>query len=84
MKYNPKVAEQVAAMPGFARLHPAQPADQVQGMLELLWQLEQALAMLTGMARGDAAARRRRVRRADRPADHPGLARGQRRARASG
>ena len=50
MKYNPKVAEQVAAMPGFARLHPAQPADQVQGMLELLWQLEQGLALLTGMS----------------------------------
>ncbi|MGI8699476.1 MAG: hypothetical protein ACR2J0_10095, partial [Mycobacteriales bacterium] len=50
MKYNPKVAEMVAALPGFARLHPAQPAEQTQGMLELLWSLEQGLAALTGMA----------------------------------
>jgi glycine dehydrogenase subunit 2 len=50
MKYNPKVAEVVAALPGFARLHPAQPAEQTQGMLELLWSLEQGLAALTGMA----------------------------------
>ncbi|MCA1822673.1 MAG: aminomethyl-transferring glycine dehydrogenase subunit GcvPB [Frankia sp.] len=50
MKYNPKVAEVAAALPGFARLHPAQPVEQVQGALELLWSLEQALAALTGLA----------------------------------
>ncbi len=50
MKYNPKVAEVAAALPGFARLHPAQPASQTQGILELLWSLEQGLAALTGMA----------------------------------
>jgi glycine dehydrogenase subunit 2 len=50
MKYNPKIAETVAAMPGFARLHPAQPAEQVQGALEVLWRLEQALKELTGLA----------------------------------
>ena len=49
MKYNPKVAEVVAALPGFARVHPAQPVDQTQGILELLWSLEQGLATLTGM-----------------------------------
>jgi glycine dehydrogenase subunit 2 len=51
MKYNPKVAEQVAALPGFQRLHPHQPESTVQGALELLWRLEQALCAITGMAR---------------------------------
>jgi len=50
MKYNPKVAEVAAALPGFARLHPAQPPDQTQGALELLWRLERALTELTGLA----------------------------------
>jgi glycine dehydrogenase subunit 2 len=50
MKYNPKVAEAAAALPGFARLHPAQPAEQVQGALELLARLEDALCELTGLA----------------------------------
>jgi glycine dehydrogenase subunit 2 len=50
MKYNPKIAETVAALPGFARLHPAQPAEQVQGALEVLWRLEHALKELTGLA----------------------------------
>jgi glycine dehydrogenase subunit 2 len=50
MKYNPKVAESAAALPGFARLHPAQPAEQVQGALELLGRLEHALCELTGLA----------------------------------
>jgi glycine dehydrogenase subunit 2 len=51
MKYNPKVAEDAAAMPGFARLHPFAPDEYVQGALELLGRLEQALCAATGMAR---------------------------------
>jgi len=51
MKYNPKIAETVAALPGFQRLHPLQPARTVQGALELLWGLERALCEITGMAR---------------------------------
>jgi len=51
MKYNPKVAETVAALPGFQRLHPHQPDDTVQGALELLWRLERGLCEITGMAR---------------------------------
>src|SRR6266571_3481400 len=51
MKHNPKVAEAVAALPGFQRLHPHQPEDTVQGALELLWRLERALSEITGMAR---------------------------------
>jgi glycine dehydrogenase subunit 2 len=51
MKYNPKVAEVAAALPGFQRLHPLQPDATVQGALELLWRLERALCEVTGMAR---------------------------------
>ena len=51
MKYNPKVAETAAALPGFSRLHPLQPVETVQGTLELLWRLEEALCEITGMAR---------------------------------
>ncbi|HTG46743.1 MAG TPA: aminomethyl-transferring glycine dehydrogenase subunit GcvPB [Actinomycetota bacterium] len=51
MKYNPKLAETAAAMPGFSRLHPLQPDATAQGALELLWRLEGALCELTGMAR---------------------------------
>jgi glycine dehydrogenase subunit 2 len=51
MKYNPKVADAAAAMPGFSRLHPHQPEDTVQGALELLWRLERALCEITGMTR---------------------------------
>jgi glycine dehydrogenase subunit 2 len=51
MKYNPKVAEEAATMPGFRRLHPLQPDVTVQGTLELLWRLERALCEITGMAR---------------------------------
>jgi glycine dehydrogenase subunit 2 len=51
MKYNPKMAETVAALPGFQRLHPHQPEETVQGALQMLWRLERALCELTGMAR---------------------------------
>ena len=51
MKYNPKVAEEAAALPGFAALHPMADDDLVQGALELLGTLERALCAATGMAR---------------------------------
>ncbi len=51
MKYNPKVAEAAAALPGFARLHPHQPDRTIQGALEMLWRLERALCQITGMHR---------------------------------
>ncbi len=51
MKYNPKVAEETAALPGFSTLHPFAPDDLVQGALELLGELEKALCEATGMAR---------------------------------
>ncbi|MFN2389716.1 MAG: aminomethyl-transferring glycine dehydrogenase subunit GcvPB [Actinomycetota bacterium] len=51
MKYNPKVAEDAAALPGFAGLHPMADEELVQGALELLGELERALCAATGMAR---------------------------------
>ncbi len=51
MKYNPKIAENVAQLAGFQRAHPNQPDHTVQGSLELLWRLERALCEITGMTR---------------------------------
>jgi glycine dehydrogenase subunit 2 len=51
MKYNPRINEELARLPGLAQIHPLQPEDQVQGALALMWQLEQALIAVTGMAR---------------------------------
>jgi glycine cleavage system P protein (glycine dehydrogenase) subunit 2 len=49
MKHNPRLNERVAALPGHARLHPAQDPKRAQGALELMWRLERALAELTGL-----------------------------------
>ena len=49
MKYNPKVDEWACRLPGFAGLHPYQPESTVQGMLELLWGLQEALAEVAGL-----------------------------------
>ncbi len=51
MKYNPKIHEWAANLPGFAALHPLQPESTVQGILELLHNLEHALAEIAGMDR---------------------------------
>ena len=49
MKYNPKRHERLAAMPGFANLHPLQHDDTTQGMLELLFDMQQYLAEISGL-----------------------------------
>jgi glycine dehydrogenase subunit 2 len=49
MKLNPKVNDAVAAMPGFADLHPMQPAGQAQGSLAVMHGLQRMLAGITGM-----------------------------------
>src|SRR6476620_11435381 len=48
MKHNPKVDDEMAGLPGFAGLHPYQPAETVQGALRLAWELKRALAEITG------------------------------------
>lgn len=49
MKYNPKVNEWAARIPGFARLHPMAPDELAQGSLELMWHLQQMLCEVSGM-----------------------------------
>ena len=49
MKYNPKINDEVAFMPGFAGIHPLQPAEQSQGALELLHRLQGFLGEITGL-----------------------------------
>ena len=49
MKYNPKLNEEVAKMPGFAQLHPYTPEDLSQGVLKMMYDLERFLAEITGM-----------------------------------
>ena len=49
MKHNPRLNEKVAALPGHARLHPAQDSKRAQGALELMWNLERSLSELTGL-----------------------------------
>jgi len=49
MKHNPRLNEKVARMPGFADVHPLQPADTVQGAYALIHQLAEWLIALTGM-----------------------------------
>ncbi|RDI75005.1 Glycine cleavage system protein P (pyridoxal-binding) C-terminal domain [Gaiella occulta] len=49
MKYNPRVNEKLAALPGFANLHPHQEDEGAQGALELMWELQQILAEVAGL-----------------------------------
>lgn len=49
MKYNPKINEDVARLEGFSRIHPYQAEDTVQGALQLLYELQEDLAEITGM-----------------------------------
>ena len=49
MKHNPRLNEKVAALPGHARLHPAQDPKRAQGALELMWRLERSLSEICGL-----------------------------------
>jgi glycine dehydrogenase subunit 2 len=49
MKHNPRLHERVAGLPGHARLHPLQEPRRAQGALELMWNLERALAEIAGL-----------------------------------
>ena len=50
MKYNPKLHDEIASLPGLTQIHPLQPASTVQGALQLLYELQEALVEITGMA----------------------------------
>ncbi len=49
MKHNPRLNERVAALPGHARLHPAQDPRRAQGALELMWLLQESLSEICGL-----------------------------------
>ena len=48
MKYNPKVNEEIARLPGFTDLHPYEDENNIQGMLELLYNMEKHLCAIFG------------------------------------
>ena len=49
MKYNPKINDQLASLPGFSNIHPLQPTHTMQGMLKIYDHLQQMLSEITGM-----------------------------------
>ena len=49
MKYNPKRHERLSALPGMANVHPLQSEESSQGMLELLWNMQNILAEIAGL-----------------------------------
>jgi len=49
MKYNPKINEVAARLPGFANIHPLQPVETVQGALALMFMLQNWLAEISGL-----------------------------------
>ena len=49
MKYNPKINEVTARLDGFANIHPFQPVEHVQGALQLMYELQEDLKVITGM-----------------------------------
>jgi glycine dehydrogenase subunit 2 len=50
MKYNPRVNEEAARLPGFAHLHPMQPIETVQGSLVLMYELQEYLKEISGLS----------------------------------
>jgi len=50
MKYNPKINEDAARLAGFAQIHPYQPESTIQGALQLMCELQEYLAEISGMA----------------------------------
>lgn len=49
MKYNPKINDAVAGLPGFSQIHPLQDIESVEGAIEVYKMLNSALCEVTGM-----------------------------------
>ena len=49
MKYNPKINEDIAGLPGFNNIHPYQPEELVQGALEIMYEFGRDLCEISGM-----------------------------------
>ena len=50
MKYNPRICNRLAMLPGFLARHPLAPEEQGQGFMQCLFELQQMLQQVTGMA----------------------------------
>ena len=50
MKYNPRLNEEISALPSFAGLHPDAPVEAAQGALEVYYNLAESLAEISGLA----------------------------------
>jgi glycine dehydrogenase subunit 2 len=50
MKYNPRINEKAASIEGLSQVHPLQPEETVQGSLELMYKLQEALNEIAGFA----------------------------------
>lgn len=51
MKYNPRINEKLASLPGLTLLHPYAPLELIQGALKLMYELERLLCEIGGFAR---------------------------------
>src|SRR5260221_12203829 len=51
MKYNAKINEDMAVLPGFAHVHPLQPEATAQGVIPFFYELEQYLAAISALTR---------------------------------
>ena len=49
MKYNPKRNERLASLPGFADVHPLQPSETIQGLLQVMYELQDLFAEISGL-----------------------------------
>lgn len=49
MKYNPKINDELATLPGFSNIHPLQPEETVQGMLKIYYDLQEMLSEISGL-----------------------------------
>lgn len=49
MKYNPKINEEIAGLPGFRRIHPLQPGSTVQGAYKVYYELQRILSEISGL-----------------------------------
>ncbi|MBT6075809.1 MAG: aminomethyl-transferring glycine dehydrogenase subunit GcvPB, partial [Euryarchaeota archaeon] len=49
MKHNPRVNERIVNLPGIDRMHPLQPEHQIQGILSIFFEMQEMLAICSGM-----------------------------------
>ncbi len=50
MKYNPKINEELSSLDSFSAIHPLQPIESTQGLLQIYYELSQMLSAITGMS----------------------------------